>query len=368
LFIATKRVPELQILRGLAAAIVALAHVAQIYTMPHRFKLALDTALNAHAAVIFFFVLSGYVLSLSLMRSGINREEIINFYFRRACRIFPAMWASCVISIAVACAINGYSKHPLLSGIYLPAVWPAFFAWNQVLNPPTWSVLAEMTGSFFLPLFVWIALRKPKFVLPLIILLLIFTLQFSNHQHLSNFGFLLYFALGMIALIAPPRFSRAVAMHPKTVALISLIAFLLFRYFWFRMTTGHWQTGFDSYSAPIPAIIEGISTVLLIMVINRLSGRLPWLVGGWLGTLGNISYSFYLLHYPAIIFLAGILSPFMTTLHISGVTATAILAISTFGLTVPLALLMYRFLERPGISLGRILSKRRTIPRPVLQQ
>jgi peptidoglycan/LPS O-acetylase OafA/YrhL len=80
---AKQPVMELQSLRGGAATIVLIHHcLRSVYPTPTT-EIVADRALDAQAAVVFFFVLSGYVLSASLSRKALSVPEIVGFYIRR---------------------------------------------------------------------------------------------------------------------------------------------------------------------------------------------------------------------------------------------------------------------------------------------
>src|SRR5580692_8997786 len=67
---ATQHVVELQSIRGIAALVVCVGHATSVYDVSHASAgtqvaiAVVSPLLNGHAAVILFFVLSGYVLNL----------------------------------------------------------------------------------------------------------------------------------------------------------------------------------------------------------------------------------------------------------------------------------------------------------------
>ena len=106
---------RLESLRGIAAVAVVITHSLAIYridgcaafwALPFHehtiktFTLEFVTALfNAGSAVVLFFVLSGYVLTLSLQHSS---DSLIGYAVKRAFRLLPPMRASIILVVAGA--------------------------------------------------------------------------------------------------------------------------------------------------------------------------------------------------------------------------------------------------------------------------
>ncbi|WP_025690107.1 acyltransferase family protein [Paenibacillus zanthoxyli] len=161
------RYHQLDSLRGLAALTVVVHHFAFIFTG----LLWLD-ALNytplrifkaGHEAVIFFFVLSGFVLSLPFYSDG-KKVNIPHFFIKRLCRIYiPYI-------VAVGCSILAYLafyRPGLDSGFssFFHDVWstPLSF-WlivdhiiligsfkDYALDPVLWSLSVELRVSLVFP-------------------------------------------------------------------------------------------------------------------------------------------------------------------------------------------------------------------------
>jgi peptidoglycan/LPS O-acetylase OafA/YrhL len=98
------RYKQLDSLRGLAALTVFLGHFwgAKI-NMPFFVALSktpLSILLNGNAAVIFFFLLSGFVLSLPFV-GGEKPLTLTAFYTKRIFRIYPAFIFAILFSLAL---------------------------------------------------------------------------------------------------------------------------------------------------------------------------------------------------------------------------------------------------------------------------
>jgi peptidoglycan/LPS O-acetylase OafA/YrhL len=80
--------------------------------------------------------------------------------------------------------------------------------------------------------------------------------------------------------------------------------------------------------------------------------RKPNFVARYLRTIGRWSYSFYLIHHPILIAVAGIYRS-----RFPGMVEHPLLSfaagLSSWAIIFPLSGLMYNFLERPSISIGK---------------
>ena len=122
---------------------------------------------GGYLGVDVFFVISGYVITLSLSRT---RSENIwsfssNFFKRRIKRLAPALFTCITITAAIACLFNdktashmntGISALIGTSNIYLHSISTDYFAESTKLNPftQTWSLGIE--EQFYL-IFPWLA-------------------------------------------------------------------------------------------------------------------------------------------------------------------------------------------------------------------
>ena len=168
----TARYPELDALRGGAALLVVLHHLASTYrNIAHPEGLpdfiARGLAYGGHPAVLLFFVLSGFVLQLNYAQSAPGHYG--QYVFRRFMRIFPAMLASLVLAAILLRPEAGDTYGPWLSGIVSGDHGPASWLRNAALvaitpddiafNPVLWSLAYEWRVSLIFPFLAIIALN-----------------------------------------------------------------------------------------------------------------------------------------------------------------------------------------------------------------
>ncbi|MEU5633129.1 acyltransferase family protein [Streptomyces rishiriensis] len=100
-----RQVPGLDGLRGLAALYVVLFH-CWLYTFPgypdSSAPAWLDVLMFGRLAVVFFLVLSGFSLAISPAYHGWRPGGVARFLRRRAWRILPPYWAALAMSLVIS--------------------------------------------------------------------------------------------------------------------------------------------------------------------------------------------------------------------------------------------------------------------------
>jgi peptidoglycan/LPS O-acetylase OafA/YrhL len=361
---ARRHIDELQSLRGVAALIVAVSHMSSIYLLPPGAQIAVDAVCNAHASIVVFFVLSGYVLTGSLLRRGLSWSSVKGFYVTRLFRLFPALWVASAVSALFLILYPQQVIHPAITNwfiLYLPkfpsatALLLAALAIDRSLIMPVWTIFIELMGSAIMPLLVAISLVKSRLYgwLLLGLGLASYALVLAPHR-LDSLVYMFDFALGTWLA---SRDWKLFSAKPLPIVLAAALTVIFFRFVWFAVLTGRPVPLSFGYADPLPMLVEGIAAFFLIGALASEHGRVRLLRSRWAIGLGNISYSLYLIHFPVAILLAKILSRKFSG-GTSAVTATAVLITSGLALSLTLAVLIYRFIEIPSIAFGKRFSKR----------
>jgi peptidoglycan/LPS O-acetylase OafA/YrhL len=335
-------IPALDGVRGVAIGLVLLFHN---FTVP-----------GLWLGVDLFFVLSGFLITRILLRTRGEPGYYRSFYIRRALRIAPAYYLL------------------LLVLLLDPEVRERFFWYSAYLgdltflrrNPGsvhhTWSLAVE--EQFYL---VWpLALRLiPRRALPATILALllipvcarllalegVFSIDFANNSPIARADGLLAGSLLATAYDAGLRPAAANLRIAKwTGALSAAVIGALAVTGNFSVST---RPNFAMFTLGYAAVTLG-SLALVWLAIGSPAGsaahslltRTPGLRG-----LGRISYGVYLYHVPILVYPLIALSPMSRLAQIAlGVPATA--------LAIGVALLSYRYFERPLIRLKDVWAPR----------
>ncbi len=326
--------PRLESLRGLAALTVCIHHGMSAFTgEPISFGLEwLLYAFNPAAAVMFFFVLSGYVLSQAIGRD----KNLLRFYVRRLFRIIPPFIFS--VFFAFACTtlirldpppagLSGFFQHVFWPAPTLDQLWDNLFLRSSWVNGPTWSIWPELVGSAVLPGFFFIH----KFIGPRFKWVAFFSL--SILLAFSELRLALWFYAG---LFLPREIALAIGER-KLIAVAAFILGLIV-----LQITGQYAV----YYKATTIIPSAVGAALMIGAVASSREFLQWSEIAPLRFIGRLSFSLYLLHWP-IFYLSALFvasHPLMPANNIFVMALSIIVAFTVSALT-------YRLVEIPTIQL-----------------
>lgn len=367
------RYPALDSLRGLAALVVVFHHYLLVFPSFYPYPAfatgwtgallysPLHLFWAGGEAVLFFFVLSGFVLSLTTWEG--RPLDMTRFLVRRLWRIWVPMMVAVTLALGAAQLLGtapvagssvwfmeiwrrldtqAYAEHVLMLG--------DMDHYGQALIPVTWSLKWEMWGSLLLPLVLLAARQTPLIVGVLGVLSLSWFWQAHAGQTdvLSGlFHYLPMFVLGATLARHRERLATWVACLPERTCWGLLLTALL-------LIPAQWY-GFSAQSEPLRSIGNDLAVLLGAAVLITLALGWPRLQRGlahplvrW---LGRISFSLYLYH-ALVLTIVVRLGSSVLPLGLSVVLA--------FGLTFPVAALAYRWVEQPAMRRGQQTNRRLT--------
>ena len=310
----------------------------------------LDIALfsGGYVGVDVFFVISGFLITRNIVNDiEAERFRFSNFYVRRARRLFPALFFTLALTLAVGAFILTPDHMARLGNSLIFALFSLsnFYFWSASgyfdtaaeLKPllHTWSLSVEEQYYLIWPaiLVALMSRKSPRLVLCILVLTGLLSLYFTE-TWLSTDGAgafylpmfrVIEFAFGAVCVWAcrypPPTNAAAEILTALGLAMIALAVFAYDR-----------ETRFPGLAALTPCfgtallIYAGPAKYLGRILDNRLC------VG-----IGLTSYSLYLVHWPIIVYYK-----YWKLEPLSPLDQTIIVAVS-----IALATWMYFFIERP---------------------
>lgn len=328
-------------LRGFAVFLVFLVHFASVFRtwmpVPKAVSDHFEKGLG-HGGVNLFFILSGYLIYRSLMERA---PSFLPYFRRRIQRIYPVFLVMFTIYLLLSWIFPGESRIPdgataataylVQNLLLLPGVFPI-----EPMITVAWSLSYEMFFYLFLPLFISLLRLRERPAALRIALITILT-------------------IGIILLCwmfkGPIRFSlftTGMLLHEvlrgKTRALPGTITLLI-------LAAGFLVVCFPPADIPKTLLRTSVFCVtffLLCLSCFREPHQLPGRIFSWtpLRWLGNMSYSYYLMHGLALNAFDLILSKVLPPGY-PGLAPFATLLAAAFLVTLVASAALFALVERP---------------------
>ena len=348
------RSAELDGLRGLAALAVFFSHLVGLVADTGNWAVRPSpwhVLWDGRTAVMLFFVLSGYVLTLPYTGSRARLLEPVSFWVRRITRLYPAYWFALALSLLLRALVldnnhlamlnDGAASiwaEPLNAKILLRQfVMVAPGVDSNGLDPVIWSLIVEMKASLLFPAIVWVVRRTPHWALAVVLLAALYFpgANPQGHATITLLGSLQFFLGG--SYLARYRgtlrgwIGRRGLWGKVTLALAALLLY--------------GNASFFGDRGRLTCTLAGVGSALTILLFLELRPLARVATVGPSRFLGVVSYSFYLLHLPILLAVADWLYPATHSLLLCGAVALALmLAVSR---------LVWAQVEIPGQELGR---------------
>lgn len=295
------RLKALDGIRGLLALFVVMYHIPESM-LPE--SPIMEVFKSGYIFVDFFFVLSGFVISLNYEGRIIRGQHLISFMKRRFLRLYPLLLYSSSVYFVIELITTVYFPHyqgqvdstKFLAVKFLDTLFLTnsicIFSCDTGINYPSWSISAEFISYL---VFGIIVLKKALYELRyvLLILCIIFFVASGNYAYDGDYGYLrgiFSFMLGSLTYTYHSYLGRLFSVnYSKIIILCAFIGtyFLL-----------------SAYSNTVKLVssifFPLISSLLIVIIINSKSLSRVFEARALL-SLGDLSYSVYLNHLLIIV-------------------------------------------------------------------
>ncbi len=295
------RLVYLDSLRGIAALIVVFFHLIDPIFLNFDFnlteseivnsKIILRSIFNGSDWVSFFFVLSGFSLSFSLLKSN-DAFNFKTFIIKRFFRIYPLYLL--ILFVTYLSLNHQKSFFSFFSQTLL-------FNFNNELVPTSWSLSVEVIGSLLMPFFIIIFKSNKRTFYILTLISLIFYNGIGQSQSVF-FGFSIHFLLGIALYHFFNEKQLFVSKNQRYLVLFFIVLSFCSRWFidffptlkfLVHLFTDFMKMDYHHFFYILSAF--GSFFFLYFVIINKTIQK--YLSSKTLVFLGKISFSIYLSHF-----------------------------------------------------------------------
>lgn len=226
-----RRYITLDALRGIAAATVVLLHFHDMWrpSVPDNWRLAihiitfLSPLYAGHQAVILFFILSGFVLTLPYLRG--RQQPYPHFLLRRVIRIYLPYWAALLLAVVGAASWHARQFHIPWSD----SSWSTSPDWHLIAQHlfligsfntrefdfVVWSLVHEMRVSIIFPFLCIAVIRagwKPSLAASVLVSIVALYWRFKVSatwtSYIETAHYIAFFVIGICLAAELPRLER----------------------------------------------------------------------------------------------------------------------------------------------------------------
>lgn len=309
---------ELDALRGIAALAVLLYHFTTRYDEIYGHADLVFSVDYGFVGVQIFFILSGFVIYMSLERV----KSIKDFVKRRAKRLYPVYWAAVLTTFAVVSIFGLPGREVSLGSMMLNFLMFHGYLLVDNVDNVYWSLKVELTFYFWMGLLLF----------------------FNKTQKIEEFSILWLIAMIIFSFLEFPYigYLKAMLLLDYGALFIAGITFYrIYKYGFSWRRAGILLGTYLVYSLAVStSIMLGLIALTYLAFMLFIAGRLSFLSNRVLVYFGAISYPLYLVHQNI-----GYVT--INKLYDFGVTSNLLLVCIPIGVTVLIADLLNRFVDIP---------------------
>lgn len=314
------RFKEIDALRGIAALSVSVFHYTYWYN--HSKNIYSNELFNweyGHLGVQLFFIISGFVIFLTLEKS----HSSLDFIVSRFSRMYPVYWVAIILTILFT-GISSYSFPQVIANMTMLEYWFKI----EYIDGSYWTLSVELT--FYALMWILYVTKQLKNIVVVCYLwlamsIVVSTTDFPIEYFMSRLFILkhaAYFVGGIgFYLLTKNKYS----LSANALAITSLVTALIL--------------AFINHSGIVFATtISSFYIVFYMIVWNKTS----FIANKALLMLGSISYSYYLIHQKI---------GFLLIDRIKNIVDNQLIYVAfTMLVNLSIAFLLTRFVEQPALK------------------
>ncbi len=215
-----------------------------------------------------FFVISGFIIPLSMDRAKFKVKYFFDFILKRIVRLHPPYLAGLLITLIIVFLADKVKHIPFPEDI-ISIVKSCFYLHIPGDNPVFWTLKIEAEYYIFIAFYFALVSINKKITLIISIPLFIFLGKTDMVNYIGLFDFLVFFLIGIVGYLI---YNNTESYLFEAICLLVLII-----------------SSFVFYE--LPAAIAATATITFILFYKSAINK-------YFDFMGEISYSIYLIHYP----------------------------------------------------------------------
>ncbi|GAA4332073.1 acyltransferase [Mucilaginibacter gynuensis] len=292
-----RKLEGIQILRGIAAAMVVFCHVVNaVYNYDHGQSLLAKKQfiLWGTSGVDIFFVISGFIIYITTVNKNRQADSAPAFMLKRALRIYPLYWLFTTVYVLLILSGLAFRSNPITplytisSYLLIPADKPGHHGFIHPIVSQGWTLAYEL--YFYLIFSLGILLKQKKhFILYLCIslsvlagLALSFKSVYLPVTGLISSPLIMEFVLGVLLARLFLHLQKSQLLFKSNYLCALLIAIALLALYFEPVNVSR-----VAYRAPLAGLM--LLTAAMLCPVRSAVNR-------YLIYLGDASYSVYLTH------------------------------------------------------------------------
>lgn len=333
------RLVELDALRGIASFLVVLYHYTSRYDRIYGYENGSPMEIYAGKfGVELFFMISGFVIFMSLGRIPTGWRGCLRFAVARVCRLYPVFWAAMTITFIATLIFGLPGREVAVKDLPANVTMLPGVLQTQMVDGVYWTLEKELFFYF------WMALFLLYDILRCIRIILLFWLGLAIiSRYLAAF-------IGFDEIFLYKAFKTVLILDWIPYFTIGILAYLgfssgsCFRLDFTLLLMALAQAMHES------CLKDSFLLILLVFIFYSLSrGWLCWLTWRPLIFLGTISYPLYLIHQNIGYIIIREIIPLVKNIWLTWSVAIFVSLFLAIGLAF--------FVEQPSLRLFKKISK-----------